>query len=115
MVVGGWVRDRRTGYLAGGAVAVLAGLFAVANFAPGPGQAGVPAPAADTAVTTFADPPEPAPVRVDSPPGGGANAPTAALPAQPVVAPHERVPKPDTVRGLYLNAWAAGSPRFSTC
>jgi hypothetical protein len=110
-VAGEWVRGRRTGYLAGGAVAILAGLFAVANFAPGPAHpGGVPTPA-DTTTAISEDRLEPPPVPADSPPTGSANAPAPVLPARPVVAPHERVPKPDAVRGLYLNAWAAGSPR----
>ena len=33
------------------------------------------------------------------------------FPLQDAVPPGERVPKPAAVRGLYLNAWAAGSPK----
>ncbi len=49
-------------------------------------------------------------------PAGDRRAARAASPAQDTLPPYERnaalhVPKPPVVRGLYLNAWAAGSPR----
>jgi len=112
-------RRRPFGAAASGIVLVLVAVFAVANFAQQPGPPvvdGDPSPAVmdgaaeaegssaagdggDVGARSAMDlpPDEPAPVRV--------------LPELVPVPASERVAKPTHVRGLYLNAWAAGSTR----
>jgi hypothetical protein len=102
---------RRTRIIGMVGVVAVAGTFAVASFGPNP----------DAATADDAPPPPPAEAAV-----GGAVQPTEDAPADeptprtaPALPPHEfepldaalRVPKPAHVRGIYLNAWAAGSAR----
>lgn len=49
------------------------------------------------------------PRQADAVPRRGDTAAAASVPAQPALPP--RVPRPAAVKALYLNAWAAGSPR----
>ncbi|MGH7553957.1 MAG: putative glycoside hydrolase [Longimicrobiales bacterium] len=98
------IGQRRFGYMAGGAAVVVSTIFAIRTLAPEPVATHEAAISSDTSSvvvsTDSADTAE------------AATAPTReGLPARPVVAAHERVPKPAAIRGLYLNAWAAGSPR----
>jgi hypothetical protein len=105
-------RPRTT--LAGVGVVVLL-LFAAANFSLHPEtQASAEAVADETRPPEAAAAALPAGEPAASPAAdSGAAAPVAAPTAPaPVPAPAgERVAKPAAVRGLYLNAWAAGSPR----
>jgi hypothetical protein len=116
------IRDRpTTSMVAAGAALVV--LFGITNFAVRP-PAAIATPAdtatepasADAAVTGG-----PATVAADtfapdaaagSTPGDATEAAARAAVPPPVPVPAaERVPKPARVRGLYLNAWAAGSSR----
>jgi hypothetical protein len=110
------VGTRRTGFLAGGAVFALAGALAVVNFGPNPASSpAVEEVAADAATESVAtEAPAAVPIEAEA-------ADAAADGAASVVrlTPHrfdpvprsELVAKPDHVRGIYLNAWAAGSAR----
>jgi hypothetical protein len=119
------IERRRGGYMAGGALAIGFAVFAVAQFAPA-GSAStpsIPAAVADSAsVDTLA------PSAADTLPANPADATVAAdstiaiddAAIRPAGDPFAfatitdgvpRVARPDTVRGIYLNAWAAGSSR----
>jgi hypothetical protein len=118
------VKGRPRTALAAVAIVILL-LFAAANFSLHPetqaaAAEGVPAgpvgteatadvAAADGSDVAAADRSDAAaPPVPDTTTAGPAAAAPAPLPAS------ERVPKPASVRGLYLNAWAAGSPRKLT-
>jgi hypothetical protein len=96
--------QRRFGYMAGGAAVVAAMIFAIRSIAPEPGAVREAAVSPDTSSAV---------VSADSAASAvpGTVPGRAGLPDRPIVAAHERVPKPAAIRGLYLNAWAAGSPR----
>jgi hypothetical protein len=111
---------RRGGLLAAGAFVVIAGGMAVANLRPATGAeeaASLPG-GVETAgiVETVVQPPtseqaaaadDTASVPVDTAPA----VVREPVPPRTPVAASERVPKPEHVRGLYLNAYAAGSTR----
>lgn len=106
---------RRAGFVAIGVAALLIGAIAIVSYSPGddggPFETGAvdsaalggePAAAADG--SAGASPIEAAPIEAPA-------AVSLNLPSRPVVPAHARVAKPRAVRGLYLNAWAAGSTR----
>jgi hypothetical protein len=111
------VRARPRTALAAGA-AIMIALFAVTNFALHPEtEAAIAVVGGEAAGPVVAAPADTAAAGGEQ---GTVAPPSAAGVAQPVTAPlprlipvpaGERVPKPAEVRGLYLNAWAAGSPR----
>lgn len=101
--------------MAGAALALIGGAVAITNFTTGP-ESGI----VDLESAVDVPDAEASPSDRDVAGDVGADAepletPTAAgplnLPDRPVVGAHERVSKPRAVRGLYLNAWAAGSSR----
>lgn len=106
---------------AGVAVVVIAVLFvgviAIANFAPrraaGPtGTDGVGSPAPGTDSESGVTAGGSAGARTDEVESTKATAEAALdLPNRPIVPANARVAKPRAVRGLYLNAWAAGSTK----
>lgn len=103
-------QGRRRSYLAAGAVVLAASLFGAARAFP-PRQAPGMAPAGDSAAAAQATP------DVESPPEATTAAPAEPTPAVtapeplPAADPATRVPRPDAIRGIYLNAYAAGSER----
>ncbi len=97
------LEGRRRGYVAAGAVVVLAGMFGAGRAFPSRSlrdapPADAPAAAADSAAADAAA----------ATPAGPA---TVALAPLPAADPATRVARPAAVRGIYLNAWAAGSSR----
>src|SRR5690606_41934774 len=81
--------------------ALLAGRFGAARASPSRPRADAPEPAPPAAAAAdSAQPDEPA------------AAPARVVPAPlPAADPATRVPRPAAIRGIYLNAWAAGSSR----
>jgi hypothetical protein len=99
------------------ALLVLGVTFAVARFTTGPSVAEAhPEPAGTTAAELTADS-EDAPAQSEPEPATGVPAVAQATDAAglfdfaPIRDGVPRVVKPDAVRGIYLNAWAAGSSR----
>jgi hypothetical protein len=100
---------------AGGALALVGGL-AIANFGPNPGAAPVPAEAVEPVDVLAASAPAGEAAAAEAA-GSEAEAAATASDAPVRLTPHEftplpaseRVAKPTHVRGIYLNAWAAGS------
>lgn len=116
------VKGRERRYVAGGAFAVVSVIVLMASFAPGPQRSPTASPdqrpGTGDSASLPVDPDSEATATVDSasaapvaPPHPVEAPPARALPDRRVVPAHERVPKPAAVRGLYLNAWAAGSHR----
>jgi hypothetical protein len=100
----------------GAGLATVVGAAAVANFGPNPAVVGEAMEAGITAESTPAE----AEVPVDATPALAEEEPSEQPgSATPALRAHEfeplpaslRVPKPEAVRGIYLNAWAAGSQR----
>ena len=118
--VRGAIRERpRTSVASAGAALVV--LLGITNFAVRPraaiatpdttaGSAAAAAPVSGEQPTAAADTSAPDPLAPTSDDATEAAARAPLPPPVPVPA-DERVPKPDRVRGLYLNAWAAGSSR----
>ena len=108
-----FARRRQRGYLAGAAVIVAAALFGAARAFPSQPGAQAQAQPEAAASEQHATPDVASPV--ESPPAAEAAAvaePTVPLPDPlPAADPATRVPRPDAVRGIYLNAYAAGSTR----
>lgn len=102
------MRGRYRGYFATGAVVVLAGVYGATRTVR-PSERAAPAPAAtDAAATGEAHDDAPLPPRVAT--GKLAGGPPAPEPL-PAADPATRVARPAAMRGIYLNAWAAGSDR----
>jgi hypothetical protein len=114
--------SRRRGYAAGVATALAVVLIAVSRFAPAvssaPGSAPGSAPAAqpaadeagqDVAETAAATAPTPEPGAADESDGLPAAVLAAPFAFPPITDGVARMRTPTAVRGLYLNAWAAGS------
>jgi len=107
-----WLLSRPRGLLAAGVIVLGGSGFAVGRGALQTPPAVVPQVAAEAPETTAADPvASPAPAPVEAPPAVAAPPAPAGLEVRldaPRVVP---VAEPEHVRGLYLNAWAAGSAR----
>ncbi len=109
------ISQRQLGYMAGGAAALVVAVVALSNYEGSSEDR--PSGAENRPSGLVAS--DPAPDAARSGPGTSASSsgPAASVPARGPIAtrravpPHERVAKPEAVRGLYLNAWAAGSHR----
>lgn len=103
------LRRRRRSHFAAGAILLAAGVFGAARAFPSPEVPELPPQEATPSDV-------PAPAEADA---GSEAAPVADVEAVPAPAPEPlpaadpatRVPRPEAIRGIYLNAFAAGSAR----
>lgn len=109
---GRWFASRKAGFSVVGIAVLFIGAFAIANYAPR--RAAAPA-ATDVVESPASSTASESGVTPSGSVGASAESAEAAaevmldLPNRPVVPANARVAKPHAVRGLYLNAWAAGS------
>jgi hypothetical protein len=105
------MRGRYRGYFAAGAVVLLAGVYgATRTITPAERRAAAPAAGSGPATEEPGDGAPAQPPETTGKLAGGAPAPEPL----PAADPATRVARPAAVRGIYLNAWAAGSDRKLT-